>query len=64
MRNYKFWTTSEILTLKSGLVPKGRSITACRRFCARNNLLFPGKKTLESNIELLKNIKEKENKND
>ena len=63
MRNYKFWTTSEILTLKAGLVPKGRSITACRRFCARNGVQFPGKKILEANMELLRNIEEKELKN-
>ncbi len=63
MRDYKFWTTSEILTLKAGLVPKGRSMTACRRFCARNGMKFPGKKTIEANQELLRNIEEKESKN-
>lgn len=63
MRAYKFWTTSEILTLKAGIKPIGRTITACRRICARNGFKFPGKKTIEANEERLKTIEEKENKN-
>lgn len=63
MRDYKFWTTSEILTLKAGIIPAGRTLTACRRICSRMGFKFPGKKATEANSELLKTIEEKENKN-
>lgn len=60
MRDYKFWKTSEIIALKAGLIPKGRTLTACRRFCSRNGIKFPGKKVIEANHELLDILNEKQ----
>lgn len=60
MKNYRFWTTSEIKTLESGLIPQGRTLTACRRLCSHRGLKFPGKKTLEFNRQLLDEIERRE----
>jgi len=52
-RNYKFWTQSEIMVLKAGIQPKGRSYHACVLFCRRNLIPLPGKEAFELNKDLL-----------
>ncbi len=53
-RDYSFWTRAERICLESGVWPKGRSRHACRCFCSRNHIPFPGFEELDTNEELLK----------
>lgn len=59
MRDYKLWMNAQVYTLKAGVVPSGRTITACRKICSRMRIEFPGTKTLRANMELLTKGNEK-----
>ena len=49
------WTNIDVTFLtKIGIVPRGRSLRACRIYCKRNGYKFPGKKFLKDNEEILK----------
>lgn len=58
-RNYRLWKQSEIMVLKAGLLPEGRSYHACVLFCKRNCIPFPGKETFDLNKDLLTKFKDK-----
>ena len=59
-RNYRFWTQSEIMVLKQGIQPEGRSYHACVLFCRRIGIPLPGKEAFNLNRELLEKFKAKE----
>lgn len=59
MTCYRLWTTLETKLVKMGILPKGRSLLACRVFCRRNGVKFPGKKTIEDNDDLINEIEKK-----
>ena len=59
MNDYRLWSTLEIKLLSMGLMPKGRSPLACRTFCRRNGVPFPGKRQCDANERLIKDIEEK-----
>ena len=56
---YKPWTTLDIKFLKMGIRPQNRSSRACRVFCNRNGIEFPGKKVIDENEQLVKRLDEK-----
>lgn len=59
MSLYRLWSTLEIKLLSMGVMPKGRSPLACRIFCRRNGVPFPGKRQCDANERLIKDIEEK-----
>lgn len=59
MSLYRLWSTLEIKLLSMGIMPKGRSPLACRIFCRRNGVPFPGKRQCDANERLIKEIEEK-----
>ena len=59
MSLYRLWSTLEIKLLSMGIMPKGRSPLACRIFCRRNGVPFPGKRQCDANERLIKDIEEK-----
>lgn len=59
MTCYRLWTTLETKLVEMGILPKGRSLLACRVFCRRNGVKFPGKKTIEDNDDLINEIEKK-----
>ena len=59
MSPYRLWSTLEIKLLSMGIMPKGRSPLACRIFCRRNGVPFPGKRQCDANERLIKDIEEK-----
>ena len=59
MNDYRLWSTLEIKLLSMGIMPKGRSPLACRTFCRRNGVQFPGKRQCDANERLIKDIEEK-----
>ena len=42
-----------------GIRPNGRSLLACRAFCRRNGVKFPGKREITANEQLVKEIEKK-----
>lgn len=58
---YELWTNIEIKLLSMGIKPNGRSILACRVFCRRNGIKYPGKKAIRENDNLIERIEEKYN---
>lgn len=59
MNNYRLWSTLEIKLLSMGIMPKGRSPLACRTFCRRNGVQFPGKRQCDANERLIDEIEKK-----
>ena len=57
--DYKLWSTLEIKLLTMGIMPKGRSPLACRIFCRRNGVKFPGKRQCDANDHLIDEIEKK-----
>lgn len=57
--DYRLWSTLEIKLLSMGIMPKGRSPLACRTFCRRNGVLFPGKRQCDANERLIDEIEKK-----
>lgn len=53
---YKSWTTVDKRFVQLGVLPQGRSIRACRNFCKRHGLEFPGKKEIDAIEERLQEI--------
>ena len=49
------WTNIDVTFLtKIGIIPRGRSLRACRIYCKRHGVKFPGAKFLKDNEEILK----------
>ena len=59
MNDYRLWSTLEIKLLSIGIMPKGRSPLACRTFCRRNGVQFPGKRQCDANERLIDEIEKK-----
>lgn len=59
MNDYRLWSTLEIKLLSMGIMPKGRSPLACRTFCRRNGVQFPGKRQCDANERLIDEIEKK-----
>lgn len=59
MKNYRLWTTLEIKLVEIGIIPSTRSIDACKVFCRRNGVKFPGKRKCDANDKLIDEIEEK-----
>ena len=59
MKNYRLWTTLEIKLVEMGIIPSTRSIDACKVFCRRNGVKFPGKRQCDANDNLINEIEEK-----
>ena len=57
--DYRLWSTLEIKLLTMGIMPKGRSPLACRIFCRRNGVKFPGKRQCDANDHLIDEIEKK-----
>lgn len=57
------WTTIDIIFLKRGIPPRGRSIDACKVFCRRRGIKFPGKKVFDENAALIQKFEKKYNPN-
>lgn len=53
---YKAWSTIDAKFVQLGVLPQGRSIRACRNFCKRHGLTFPGKKKIDSINQALQRI--------
>lgn len=53
---YKSWTNVDKRFVQLGVLPQGRSIRACRNFCKRHGLEFPGKKEIDAIEERLQKI--------
>ena len=53
---YKAWSTIDAKFVQLGVLPQGRSIRACRNFCKRHGLSFPGKKEIDSINQALQRI--------
>lgn len=53
---YKSWTNVDKRFVQLGVLPQGRSIRACRNFCKRHGLEFPGKKEIDAIEERLQEI--------
>lgn len=58
MRDYKLWSNSQARVLEMGVLPSGRTMTSCKRFCENNNRKFPGKKFIKNNMDLLQKCKD------
>lgn len=56
---YKPWNTIDIKFIKMGILPQNRSVRACRVFCMRNGIEFPGKKVIDENNELIERLDER-----
>lgn len=56
---YKPWKTIDIKFIKMGILPQNRSVRACRVFCMRKGIDFPGKKVIDENNELIQRLDEK-----
>lgn len=59
MKNYRLWTTLEKKLVEMGIIPSTRSINACKVFCRRNGVKFPGKRQCDANDHLINEIEEK-----
>lgn len=55
----KSWKTVDVKLVAMGILPQGRSIRACRMFCRRHGIDFPGKKIIDENDELIKLLDER-----
>lgn len=55
----KSWKTVDVKLVTMGILPQGRSIRACRMFCRRHGIVFPGKKIIDENDELIKLLDER-----
>ena len=60
---YSNWTTTDIIFMKRGISPRGRSLDACKVFCRRRGIKFPGKKVFDENAELIEKFEKKSNQN-
>ena len=56
---YKPWKTIDIKFIKMGILPQNRSVRACRVFCMRNGIDFPGKKVIDENESLIERLDQK-----
>lgn len=55
----KPWSNLDIKFIKLGICPNNRSIRACRVFCKRHGVEFPGKKVIDENNKIIQRLDEK-----
>lgn len=56
---YRPWKTMDVKLVQIGIIPQNRSVRACRVFCMRNGIDFPGKKVIDENNRLIQRLDEK-----
>lgn len=56
------WTNADLKFLMLGILPKGRSVRACRVYCHRKGIKFPGKKFFDENEQILQKFEQRYNK--
>ena len=56
------WTNADLKFLMLGILPKGRSVRACRVYCHRKGIKFPGKKFFDENEQIIKKFEQRYNK--
>ena len=57
--SYTFWSNIEAKFLSIGVRLHGRSFDACKVFCRRNGIKYPGKRQIVANEEAIKIIEKK-----
>ena len=55
---YKSWTNVDARFVSLGVLPQGRSIRACRNFCNRHGIDFPGKKEIDNICQRIRRIED------
>lgn len=55
-KEWKAWSTVDAKFVQLGVLSQGRSIRACRNFCKRHGLNFPGKKEIDSINQSIRRI--------
>jgi ParB-like partition proteins len=55
---YKSWTNVDARFVSLGVLPQGRSIRACRNFCNRHGIDFPGKKEIDNINQRIRRIED------
>ena len=55
---YKSWTNVDAKFVSLGVLPQGRSIRACRNFCNRHGIDFPGKKEIDNIHQRIRRIED------
>ena len=55
---YKSWTNVDARFVSLGVLPQGRSIRACRNFCNRHGIDFPGKKEIDNIHQRIRRIED------
>lgn len=56
------WTNADLKFLMLGILPKGRSVRACRVYCHRKGIKFPGKKFFDENEQIIQKFEQRYNK--
>jgi ParB family chromosome partitioning protein len=59
---YKSWTNVDARFVSLGVLPQGRSIRACRNFCNRHGIDFPGKKEIDNIHQRIHRIEDEADK--
>ena len=60
-KTFKTWTNIDVKIMRCGVCPQGRSIRACRVFCNRHGIPFPGKREIDNIESLIQRIEERTN---
>ena len=55
-KTFKTWTNIDVKIMRCGVCPQGRSIRACRVFCNRHGIPFPGKREIDEVEALIARI--------
>ena len=55
-KTFKTWTNIDVKIMRCGVCPQGRSIRACRVFCNRHGIPFPGKREIDEVEALIERI--------
>ena len=55
-KTFKTWTNIDVKIMRCGVCPQGRSIRACRVFCNRHGIPFPGKRKIDEVEALIERI--------
>ena len=56
------WTNADLKFLMLGILPKGRTVRACRVYCHRKGIKFPGKKFFDENEQIIQKFEQRYNK--
>lgn len=60
-KTFKTWTNIDVKIMRCWVCPQGRSIRACRVFCNRHGIPFPGKRKIDEVEALIQRIEERTN---